>query len=58
MSHSFIQQDDVQKLLREGAGLNGPEGNERLNRLFTACSVIFVPLLMIIMSRRKNSGMR
>lgn len=33
MSHSFIQQDDVQKLLREGAGLNGPEGNERFKSI-------------------------
>lgn len=33
MSHSFIQQDDVQKLLREGAGLNGAEGNERFKSI-------------------------
>ena len=33
MSNAFVQQEAVQKLLREGAGLNVPGGNERFKAI-------------------------
>lgn len=33
MTNSFVQQDEVQALLRESAGLNSPEGNERFKAI-------------------------
>lgn len=33
MSNAFVQQETVQKLLREGAGLHVPGGNERFKSI-------------------------
>lgn len=33
MSNAFVQQEAVQKLLREGAGLHVPGGNERFKAI-------------------------
>lgn len=58
MKNSFVQQEAVQKLLRESAGLNVPGGNERFKAIVHRLLEDMCTLIDDYNITRKSSGMR
>jgi catechol 1,2-dioxygenase len=58
MKNSFVQQEAVQKLLRESAGLNVPGGNERFKVIVHRLLEDICTLIDDYNITQKSSGMR